>query len=467
MNLRSGRLKGKMNSEAASFTSSLEFDRRIFKADVDLNIAHTKMLAKQGIIPQKTAEKIISALLDLKNEGIDALDLDPSLEDIHMAVEDYVTSKIGEEAGYMHTAKSRNDQVATDLRLVLKEEINEISQSILNFIRKIIEMADEHKETIFIGYTHLQHAQPTTFAHHLLAYANALRRDYERLKDAYKRVDMNPLGSAAVTTTCFPIDRSMTTELLGFGRIMENSMDGVSSRDFIAETVFSLSMLASTLSKIAEELIIWSTYEFQIVEIANEYSSTSSIMPQKKNPDVAEVARAKSAILIGELMTIMTILKALPYSYNRDLQELTPHLWNSVDHAKSLLSIMTEMLSTITFNKERALQLSKSNFATATELADILVLKKGMPFRTAHEIVGRMVTNALVEGISFDDVDSRFLDNVAREVTGKSLDLDDDTIRRALDPSENIKARNVIGGSSPQAVEDAIDNLKKFLDYEE
>ncbi|MBI5681153.1 MAG: argininosuccinate lyase [Methanobacterium sp.] len=466
MNLRSGRLKGKMSNEAASFTSSLEFDKRIFNADVELNIAHTTMLAKKEIIDSKIADKIINSLKELKKEGIEALKLDPSVEDIHMAVENYVTSKIGDDAGFMHTAKSRNDQVATDLRLILKEEIKIIGKSILNFIQKIINMADEHKETVFIGYTHLQHAQPTTFAHHLLAYAHALKRDYERLMDAYKRVDMNPLGSAAMTTTSFNIDREMTTEILGFSQIMENSMDAVSSRDFIAETVFTLTMLASNLSKICEELIIWSTFEFRVVEIGYEYSSTSSIMPQKKNPDVAEIARAKSAILTGELMTILTILKALPYSYNRDLQEVTPHLWNSVDNAKEMLSIMQGMLPAIEVNKERAAELAKSNFATATELADILVREKNMPFRTAHKIVGRMVTEALENDVSLQDIDSIFLDNVAQEVMGKPLNLNDKLIKKALDPYQNIKSRTVIGGSSPEAVKKAILNLKSFLDYE-
>lgn len=466
MNLRSGRLKGKMSNEAASFTSSLEFDKRIFNADVELNIAHTTMLAKKGIICSEIADKIINSLKELKKEGIEALKLDPSVEDIHMAVENYVTSKIGDDAGFMHTAKSRNDQVATDLRLILKEEIKIIGKSILNFIQKIINMADEHKETVFIGYTHLQHAQPTTFAHHLLAYAHALKRDYERLMDAYKRVDMNPLGSAAMTTTSFNIDREMTTELLGFGRIMENSMDAVSSRDFIAETVFTLTMLASTISKICEELIIWSTFEFRIVEISYEYSSTSSIMPQKKNPDVAEIARAKSAILTGELVTILTILKALPYSYNRDLQEITPHLWNSVDNAKEMLSIIQGMLPAIEVNKERAAELAKSNFATATELADILVGEKNMPFRTAHKIVGRIVTQALENNVSVDNIDSTFLDNVAQKVIDKPLNLDNDIIRKALDPYQNINSRTVTGGSSPEAVKKAILNLKSFLDDE-
>ncbi len=455
-----------MGSEAASFTSSLEFDKRIFEADIELNIAHTTMLAKKEIISSDIADKIVDTLKKLKEEGIEALNLDPSVEDIHMALENYVTSKIGEVAGFMHTAKSRNDQVATDLRLVLKNELKDICRSILNFIEEIINMADDHKETIFVGYTHLQHAQPTTFAHHLLAYANALRRDYERLMDAYKRVDMNPLGSAAMTTTSFPIDREMTTELLGFSRLMENSIDAVSSRDFAAETVFCLTMLASTLSKICEELIIWSTFEFGVIEISYEYSSTSSIMPQKKNPDVAEIARAKSAILTGELMTILTILKALPYSYNRDLQEITPHLWNSVDNAKSILNIVQGMLSSIEVNKERAGELAKSNFATATELADILVREKNMPFRTAHKIVGRMVTVALEDKVSLDNINSKFLDKVSQELFDKPLDLEDDLIKKALDPLENVKARKVIGGSSPEATRNAILNLRLFLEDE-
>lgn len=467
MNLRAGRLKGKMKKEAASFTSSLEFDERIFEADVECNIAHTIMLAKQKIISQEDADKIINALHELKKEGIDALDLDPSMEDIHMAVENYVTQKIGDIAGFMHTAKSRNDQVATDLRLVSKKEIEEIKADILKFIVTLLDMAEKHTETVIVGYTHLQHAQPTTFAHHLLAYANALKRDYERLKDAYKRVDINPLGSAAMTTTSFNINREMTTELLGFRRIMENSIDAVSSRDFAAETVFCLCMLASTLSKICEELIIWSTFEFGIIEIADEFSSTSSIMPQKKNPDVAEIARAKTATLYGELITILTIQKALPYSYNRDLQEVTPHLWNAVDTAKSMLNVVCEMLSTIKINKKRATELAKSNFSTATELADVMVQKKNIPFRIAHKIVGKMVIEALESKIAPEDIDSEFLDKIAQDIIGKSLDLGDKTIKKALDPYENIKSRKIIGGPSPDTIKDAILKFRSFLEKEQ
>ncbi len=423
MNLRSGRLKDKMTGDAAEFTSSLDFDRRIFKADIQCNLAHTTMLKEQGIISGDDADQILSALNELDDKGINELDMDPSVEDIHMAVENYVTSQVGEVAGFMHTGKSRNDQVATDLRLVLKEELRDIYLDLLNFISTLLDLADAHTETIMVGYTHLQHAQPTTFAHHLLSYAYALKRDYDRIKDAYKRVDMSPLGSAALTTTSFAIHRKRTAELLGFSSIVENSIDGVSSRDFMLETVSSLSILCTTLSKICEELIIWSTYEFGLVEIAGEYSSTSSIMPQKKNPDVAEIARAKCARVFGELVAILTMLKSLPQSYNRDLQEVTPHLWNAVDNSHALLNIIADMLSTTKFNKERGVELAEANFSTATELADLMVREKKLPFRVAHQIVGRTVGKAIEEGLMPSDITPEYIDAVANELTGEKLKL--------------------------------------------
>ena len=463
MNLRSGRLKGKMTADAASFTSSLEFDRRIFNADIKCNVAHTTMLKEQGIVAAEDADKIINALKELESEGINALNLDLSVEDIHMALENYVTDKIGEVAGFMHTGKSRNDQVATDLRLILKEEIEEIEEEILDFIEVILEMASNHTETIMVGYTHLQHAQPTTFAHHLMAYANEVRRDFERIEDAKKRVDMCPLGSAAMTGTGFQIDRERTAELLGFSRVMENSMDAVSSRDFMAETVFALAMLASNLSKISEELIIWSTYEFRLIEISDEYSSTSSIMPQKKNPDVAEISRSKTAVLYGELMTILSILKALPHSYNRDLQEVTPHLWNAVDTARSMLNITADMISSVSFNGERGMELAMANFSTATELADLMVREKNLPFRIAHQIVGRTVTEAIRQEIRPEDIDSKFLDKIAVEINGRPLEIVDELIENALNPYEIIKTRNVMGGPSPKAVKESITSLEEFV----
>ena len=463
MNLRSGRLKGKMTADAASFTSSLEFDRRIFNADIRCNIAHTTMLKEQGIIAAADADKILNALKELKSEGIIALNLDPSVEDIHMALENYVTQKIGEVAGFMHTGKSRNDQVATDLRLVLKEEIEEIEKDVLNFIEIILEMASDHLETVMVGYTHLQHAQPTTFAHYLMAYANEVKRDFERIQDAKKRVDICPLGSAAMTGTGFPINRERTAELLGFRRVMENSIDAVSSRDFMAETVFALEMLASNLSKISEELIIWSSYEFRLIEISDEYSSTSSIMPQKKNPDVAEISRSKTAVLYGELITILTILKALPHSYNRDLQEVTPHLWNAVDTTRSMLNITSNMLSTVSFNTERGMELAMANFSTATELADLIVREKNLPFRIAHQIVGRTVTEAIDQGIRPENIDSKFLDKIAVDINGSPLKIKHELVENALNPYEIIKTRDVKGGPSPNAVKESILSLEEFV----
>jgi len=463
LNLRSGRLKGQMKGEVADFTSSLKFDRRIFQADVRCNQAHTTMLIEQEIIPRDIGEKILKALDELEKEGIGALKLDSAVEDIHMAVENYVTSKIGPEAGFMHTAKSRNDQVATDLRIALKEEIEEIEKELLIFIQIVIQMARDHLNTLTVGYTHLQHAQPTTFAHHLLSYAQALKRDYGRLHDAYQRMDLCPLGSAALTTTSFPINRDRTAELLGFRGPMENSIDGVSSRDFIAETVFALTLLGTTLSKISEELIIWSTYEFRMVELADEFSSTSSIMPQKKNPDVAEIVRGKTAVLNGELVTILTLIKSLPQSYNRDLQEVTPHLWKATDTLHSALKITREMLASAEFKGVRGEELARANFSAATELADLMVREGGLPFRTAHQIVGRTVSSALEKGLKAEDIDAQFLDEISQEITGQPLKLDEDIVKRALDPVEIVKSRQVPGGPAPSMVKEAISNLEKFI----
>ena len=463
MDLRAGRFDGQMSDDAAKFSSSIEFDKRIFDADIKVNRAHTTMLTEEGIIPKEAGEKILAALDKLEDEGIDALNPDPSFEDIHMALEDYITNLIGPEAGFMHTAKSRNDQVCTDIRLTLKDEIENTISNIKDFITTIVNMAKENLDTLFIAYTHLQHAQPNTFAHHLMAYANELRRDCERFMDTYKRVDMSPLGSAALATTGFPINRKRTAQLLGFSEVMDNSIDGVSSRDFIAESVFDYAMLSTTLGKIADEIVIWSSYEFRMVECSNAYSSTSSIMPQKKNPDIAELARGKSTIAYGELMTIMSILKGIPHSYNRDLQEITPHLLSAVDNTNDILQIVHGMLATLTINKQRTAELAGANFATATELADVMVREKNMPFRTAHNIVGRVVSDAIEQNLKATDLDDEFINKAAIEVTGKPVNLGDELVKQALDPALNVKARTVQGGPAPSAVKDAIKNMENFL----
>ena len=465
-NIRNGRFKTGMTDEAAEYTSSFDADKLLFEADIKTNFAHTSMLKHEGIIDSDIADNILCALDSLKEEGFDALVFDPSVEDVHMAIENYVTSKIGPQAGFMHTAKSRNDQVATDIRLVLRERIIGIQIGILEFMEGIVEMAGEHLNDVFIGFTHLQHAQPITIAHHLMAHVQALKRDYERLEDTYKRVNLNPLGSAAMATTSFPINRELTTKLLGFDSYLENSMDGVSARDFVAETVFDLTALCTTLSKICEELILWSTYEFGVIDMADEYSSTSSIMPQKKNPDVAELARGKSTIVNGELVTILTILKAIPYTYNRDLQEITPHLWNALKVTEDTLSIVTRMLLSVKFNTERCAELAGRNFATATDLADIMVREKQVPFRTAHKIVGRIVNEATSNNMVEEDSTSDFIDDIAVDLGFDKLYLDDELIQKALNPTENVKIRRVVGGPAPEMVDLARDNIKVFLNEE-
>lgn len=465
-NIRNGRFKTGMTDEAAIYTSSFDADKLLFEADIKTNFAHTSMLKHEGIIDEDVADNILCALDSLKEEGFDALVFDPSVEDVHMAIENYVTSKIGPQAGFMHTAKSRNDQVATDIRLVLRERIVGIQIGILEFMEGIVEMAGEHLNDVFIGFTHLQHAQPITIAHHLMAHVQALKRDYERLEDTYKRVNLNPLGSAAMATTSFPINRELTTKLLGFDAYLENSMDGVSARDFVAETVFDLTALCTTLSKICEELILWSTYEFGVIDMADEYSSTSSIMPQKKNPDVAELARGKSTIVNGELVTILTILKAIPYTYNRDLQEITPHLWNALKVTEDTLSIVTRMLLSVKFNTERCAELAGRNFATATDLADIMVREKQVPFRTAHKIVGRIVNEATSNNMVEEDITSDFIDDIAVDLGFDKLCLADELIQKALNPTENVKIRSVVGGPAPEMVELARNNIKVFLNEE-
>ncbi len=466
MKIRSGRLAKEMTEEAAEYTSSLEFDKYIFYADIKCNMAHTIMLKEENIINSTIADNIIASLTQLQEEGYDALEFDPSVEDVHMAVENYVTKQIGSDAGFMHTAKSRNDQVATDIRLVLREKINEIETETLDFIEELIEFAQNYTESVFIGFTHLQHAQPITIAHHLMAYAQSLKRDYLRFKDTYKRVNINPLGSAAMTTTSFPINRELTTKLLGFDSYMENSMDGVSARDFIAETIFDLTQLCTTLSRICEELIIWSTYEFNVITMADEYCSTSSIMPQKKNPDVAEVARSKATRANGELTTILTMLKALPYTYNRDLQEVTPHLWNAIENSLATLKIVKHMILTVNFNEERCLELARKNFATVTDLADLIVREAKIPFRTAHKIVGRVVNNAVENGWEAEDITSQFIDEICVELELEKLNLDEKLVHNALNPLENVKMRKVPGGPSPEMVKLAIKNMKDFLKEE-
>lgn len=456
--LRRGRLSTGPEEDATRFTSSMEADTRIFESDIAVDKAHVIMLKEQNIINAQDCSAILSGLVKIKKEGISALDT--SYEDVHIALEARLIELVGEDTGgRMHSGRSRNDEVAACIRLSLRDELIKLMEEVHNLIATLLNTAEKHHETIMPGYTHTQHAQPTSLAHHLLAHANAFLRDLGRTKEAYRCTNLNPLGAAAFASTGFPIDRERTTELLGFDSLIENSMDAVSTRDFMIESISSQANLMINLSRLAEELILWSSSEFDFIELNDRYSSTSSIMPQKKNPDIAELMRAKTGTVAGALMSVLTICKALPYSYNRDLQEATPHLWRAIDAVRSSTRMAEGMVRTMSVGKERMKHASDEGFMTATELADTIVRSAGIPFRTAHHIVGSIArtgkTPALPE-----------LDRLSLDITGERLSdrgLSEKDIKEALDPLENIRKRAVLGGPAPQETKRQVTMMRKNL----
>lgn len=433
---------GEISKDVLDYLSSREADRRIFEADLLVDRAHLVMLREQGLISREVSSQIMAALDEI---GAAAEPASGAGEDVHEAIEAQVLARVGPEGGRMHTGRSRNDEVATCIRLALRAEMLDLMEEELTFVQTLVRLAAEHKETIIPGFTHTQHAQPTTLAHHLLAHADAAARDLARMEDAYARVNLSPLGAAAFASTGFAIDRMRTCHLLGFDGLVENSMDAVSTRDFILEVLADLSIMMVNLSRLAEELILWSTSEFGYLELDNLYASTSSIMPQKKNPDTAELARGKTGSVMGSLMAVLTICKGLPLSYNRDLQEATPHLWRSLDWARSTVRILDGCVSTLKFNLERMDASSGTGFSTATEIADSLVRITGMPFRTAHRIVGRIAAN----GGSPNMAD---LDGISLEIAGfraSERGFTDVDLQRALDPRSNVTLRANTGGPAP------------------
>lgn len=452
---------GESRQDVLDFLSSREADERIFLADLLVDKAHLTMLEKQGLVSSELCSKIKAALDDLMNEGPQALG--PG-EDVHEAIEAYVLSKVGPEGGRMHTGRSRNDEVATCIRLALRDEMLDLMAGQLSLIGTLVRLAEKHTETIIPGFTHTQHAQPTTLAHHLLAHADAAARDLSRIEDAYARVNLSPLGAAAFASTGFEIDRKLTARLLGFDGLLENSMDAVSTRDFILETLSDLAIMMVNLSRLAEELVLWSSSEFGYLEMDNLYASTSSIMPQKKNPDTAELARGKSGSVIGSLVAALSICKALPMSYNRDLQEVTPHLWRAIDWAAGTVRILDGCLSTLKFNLERLEESSGAGFSTATEIADSLVRITKMPFRTAHSIVGRIAASGDRPGLAE-------LDRIALEIAGfraSERGFSEEDLERALDPRSNVSLRANIGGPAPTETERMIkDRLARIAAGEE
>ena len=467
MKLWGGRFSKSTDKSVDDFNSSIRFDQRMYRQDITGSIAHAKMLGRQGIIDKGESDLIVKTLGeildDIENGKVEFL---IDAEDIHMNVETILISRIGDTGKRLHTGRSRNDQVALDVRMYLRDEAEELGEMLDSLLETILSVAEENVETIMPGYTHLQKAQPITLAHHFMAYYEMFKRDRERLLDWRKRVNIMPLGSGALAGTTYPLDREFVAKELGFDSVTKNSLDGVSDRDFVCEMAFVLSMIMMHLSRFSEEIILWSSNEFGFVDLDDAYSTGSSIMPQKKNPDVAELARGKTSIATGELITILTILKAIPYTYNRDLQEITPHLWNAVNVTGETLSIVTKMMLSVEFNVDRCAELAGKNFATATDLADIMVREKQIPFRTAHKIVGRIVNEATASNMAEEDITSQFIDEIAVDLGFDKLSLDDELIQNALNPRENVKIRRVVGGPAPEMVEMARDNIKVFLNEE-
>ncbi|MCE5244600.1 MAG: argininosuccinate lyase [Syntrophobacteraceae bacterium] len=436
--LRDSRL-GAISKDVLEFLSSREPDKKIFQADLLVDRAHLIMLKEQGWVSAEECSTIIETLA-----GIEESELGEA-EDIAEAIEGYVLAKMGPQGGRMHTGRSRNDKVATSIRLALREEMLGLMDEQLSLIGTLVELAGKHTDSVMPGFTHTQHAQPTTLAHYLMSYADAFLRDLNRLEEAYRRVNLSPLGAAAFASTGFKIDRLRTCRLLGFDGLVENSMDAVSTRDFILEVLADLSIHMVNLSRLSEEIVLWSTQEFGYIELDNLFASTSSIMPQKKNPDTAEIARAKTGSVLGSLISALAILKALPMSYNRDLQEVTPHLWRGMDWTRGTVRILDGCLSTMKFNEKLMEERSGEGFSTATELADVLVRKMGIPFRTAHRIVGRLAAGSSLP--TFEELEAVTLEMAGLKPGECGMSAVD--LAKALDPRSNVAVRAGTGGPSP------------------
>jgi len=421
------------------------------------------MLEKQKIIDRDIAQQLLSTLLELFDEGIPEEVFDDRFEDVHAGIESLLIESVGADAGgRMHMGRSRNDEVATCIRIKLREEMLKQMSALLKVREVLVALAGQHIETVMPGFTHMQHAQPTTLAHHLLAYEQAFSRDFDRLKDAYVRVNQSPLGAAAFASTGYPINREFTASLLGFDGLVTNTMDAVATRDFALETLADLSILMANTSRLCEELVIWSTSFVKFVALDDAFCSTSSIMPQKKNPDTAEIMRAKSGSVFGAFAGALLTVKGLPMSYNRDLQELTPHIWRGMRDAKESLRLLIDMLSSASFDTERMKEEAGKGFSTATELADMLVRSYGLAFRTAHTIVGRAVQKGNLLLPTLEEAAQEVGEGVSLVSKGLTQQKVDD----ALDVQYSIALRRAPGGPAPFAIRIAIGERKKQLDLD-
>ena len=456
MKLWAGRFQKETDTLVNTFNSSIDFDARLYKQDITGSIAHATMLGKQGIIPQKDADDIISGLKAIL-EDIEGGNVEFTMdnEDIHMNIEAILTQRIGEDGKRLHTARSRNDQVAVDFRLYVKEEIPTIIQQVLDLEQVLIAKAEENLETVMPGYTHLQRAQPTTFAHYMMAYANMLRRDVTRLEDCLARMDECPLGAGALATSTYPVDRFQTAAALGFAKPTDNSRDSVSDREFAIECLSACSILMMHLSRFSEEIILWCSWEFKYVELDDAYSTGSSIMPQKKNPDVAELVRGKTGRVYGSLITLLTVMKGLPLAYNKDMQEDKECVFDAIDTVELCVPVFAAMLDTLTVLPRNMRNAASGGFINATDCADYLV-KKGMPFREAYMIVGRLVNMCIKSGETLDTLPLKDFRSISN--------LFDADVYQALELKTCVNGRTVYGGPAADSVKQQIANIKAFVE---
>ena len=450
-----GRFLKASDKRADDFNSSIHFDSRMYRQDIQGSMAHAAMLAAQGILTQDDCDAITAGLEGILNDlDSGALAVDMEAEDIHMFVEAELTKRIGDTGKRLHTARSRNDQVAVDLRMYLRDEVKEIIDGVYGLIEAVAQQAEANTDAILPGYTHLQRAQPVTFAHHLLAYAMMLMRDVSRLQDASERMNVCPLGSCALAGTTYETDRGFTAQKLGFDSYCLNSIDGVSDRDFCVEILSALSILMMHLSRFAEEVILWSSWEFKFVELDDAYTTGSSIMPQKKNPDMAELVRGKTGRVYGDLMGTLTMLKGLPLAYNKDMQEDKESIFDAVDTVKMCLGVFTPMIATMTALKDNMRAAAQKGFINATDLADYLV-KKGMPFRTAYKIVGRLVAQCIAEG--------KVLETLPLEEYRKHSELFAEDLYHEIALETCVEKRISAGGTGAQSVTAQLEAVKAFL----
>ena len=455
MKLWAGRFQKETDTLVNDFNSSIAFDARMYREDIAGSIAHATMLGRQGIIEEHEAEKIIDGLKAiLADIEADKVEFSLENEDIHMNIETLLTQRIGDTGKRLHTARSRNDQVAVDFRLYVKKEIPKIIDMVLDLEKVLIRKAEANLDTVMPGYTHLQRAQPVTFGHHLMAYANMFRRDVTRLEDCLERMDECPLGAGALATSTYPVDRFQTAAALGFAKPTDNSMDSVSDRDFAIEFLSACSILMMHLSRFSEEIILWCSWEFQYVELDDAYSTGSSIMPQKKNPDVAELVRGKTGRVYGSLITLLTVMKGLPLAYNKDMQEDKECVFDAIDTVELCLPVFGAMVDTLTVRPKNMAKAAAGGFINATDCADYLT-KKGLPFREAYMIVGRLVNMCIKSGETLDTLPLKDFRSISN--------LFDADVYQALELKTCVNGRTVYGGPAADSVKQQIALIEEFV----